>query len=181
MKYFDAYIKPALEKFYKNDIHLIEKDVHEQTMSARIAHYLIEQIDKKKKVNETIEEEFRDINVDCEYNKNIDLPKYVGAGIYIPDICVHERGKNDNNKFVIEIKKDFGKKSDDDICKILGYINSKSVKYEEGYAIQDIKKDWFYLFFYDRKSNLHECYCLVKNINQHKKISYNITQKMKLC
>lgn len=154
MKYFDAYIKPALEKLYKNDIYLIENNVHEQTISSRIAHYLIVDIEERYK--------FYAINVDCEYNRFInDIKKIPGSDKQrdIPDIVVHERGSILNNKFVIEIKKG---NDDSDKYRIKLLVNNQKFKYEEGYVIFDIKKDSFRLFFYDGNDQGKESNWLVE-------------------
>ena len=142
MKYFENCIKPAVDKFYKKDRYLIEHDVHEQAMSARIAHYLIEKIEGQ--------DEFEKINIDCEYNKSINDPKRAGDREKYsdkPDIIAHERGTNEKNMFVIEMKK--GKDACDK-CKIKKFVDDSVIAYEEGYALQEIEKDSFHIFFYQR-------------------------------
>lgn len=142
MKYFNLFIKSALKNFYESDLHLIEHDVHEQAMSARIAHYLIGLIEGK--------DGYKNIHIDCEYNKSIDKPKRVGGRDKYsdrPDIIAHERGTNENNKFVIEMKKG---KWECDKCKIIEFVDDPEIGYEEGYAIQEIKKDSFHIFVYKR-------------------------------
>lgn len=130
--------------FYKNDYHLIEYDAHEQSMSARIAHYLIGLIEGK--------DGFDEINIDCEYNKNEKDPKRVGGRTQYsdrPDIIAHKRGKNEKNKFVIEIKKN---KWECDKCKIRKFVDDPVICYEEGYALQ-IEKYSFHIYFYERGSS----------------------------
>lgn len=154
MKYFELYIKPALEKFYKNDSYLIEKNVHEQTMSSRIAHYLIEDIEEKYKLY--------GINVDCEYNRLNNVIKIIPGSNKKrnrSDIVVHERGSISNNKFVIEIKKGRG---DSDKFRIKLLVDNPKFKYEEGYVIFGIKKNCFRLFFYDGTNQGEESNWLVE-------------------
>ena len=109
-------VKIVVDKFIKNDKeHLYKDGVHENAMSHRIAVYL--------------EKEFKNYNIDCEYNKNLSIPKLNDKKEKIrPDIIIHKRGENKNNLVVIEIKK-VGKDSqlaEKDIVKIkkmnnLGY------------------------------------------------------------
>lgn len=157
MKYFNAYIRRAMEMFYQQDRDLIKYNVHEQAMSARIAHYLVEIIEGKRG--------FNGIKVDCEYNKMICDPKRLGADnkIHIPDIIVHSRGDNSKNKFVIEIKK---RKFSPDEGKIKRYVDI--LEYEEGYAIQKIKKDSFYVYFYKRVGRIE------------KRANFNVTTRWRI-
>lgn len=99
----------ALEVFKEHEKYLITHDASERSMAHRLAYYL--------------EEEFKDYNVDCEYNVNIEhvekrkkivlleeeaekyRKNYLEVSVY-PDIIVHKRGENKNNKIVIEMKKE---------------------------------------------------------------------------
>ena len=96
----------ALTEFRKNDVFLLENDVHEQSITHRFALYL--------------QNEFPLLKVDCEYNRYglFDInevsrsvkrsrPEKKGkSGAPIrPDIVVHKRGDNSNNVLVIEAKK----------------------------------------------------------------------------
>lgn len=116
----------SLEDFLNSDKNLL-LDVHEQSISHRIAVYI------EKNLGET------DLNIDCEYNRYLKEPKRISCNIwnirdidlkkcncskcsYIlknrssidelinkgirPDIVVHERGSDSRNELVIEIKKD---------------------------------------------------------------------------
>ncbi len=115
-------IKPKLiecvEQVIKEDAYLLRHDISERAISHRLAMYLTPQ--------------FKDFDVDCEYNGNIDADngrKYIYIlnarakelglqdikggddettyrGVY-PDIIVHKRGKNgaENNLLIIEMKK----------------------------------------------------------------------------
>lgn len=141
MKYFNAYIKHALEKFYEIDMYLIREKVSERTMAARIAHYLIDLVEGRPG--------FIGINVDCEYNKNLATPKYMleGSELRIPDIVAHKRNSDKRNLFVIEMKKDA---DDRDRTKIKNYVDLPKFRYKEGYALQNIKENSFHIYFYKR-------------------------------
>ena len=101
----------ALLHFYFNDKYLLDKNVHERSMTFRLGIYL-QQI-------------FPDWNVDCEYNKNVTSPlenkflfhrcerapemdcvncnKQKECTVF-PDIIIHKRG-TPQNLLVIEAKK----------------------------------------------------------------------------
>jgi len=92
----------AIERLFREDIFLLKYDVHEQTISHRIAVYL--------------ESHFSEHHVDCEYNNDLDsetgrkqvyFPSENAISPVIPDIVVHHRGLNgpEHNLLVIELKK----------------------------------------------------------------------------
>jgi hypothetical protein len=108
----------SVQQVINDDSYLLHHDISERAISHRLAMYLAY--------------EFKDFDVDCEYNGNIDADngrKYIYIlnarakelglqniqgeddetsfrGVY-PDIIVHKRGMNgaDNNLLIIEIKK----------------------------------------------------------------------------
>lgn len=103
-------ILTAVNKLLQQDKYLLENDLNERSITHKLAEYL--------------QQEFPELNVDCEYNgnpnsinkrgKNLNLrelkdelkdiyPKAV-ISVY-PDIIVHERGTNYNNLLLIEVKK----------------------------------------------------------------------------
>lgn len=103
------YVELALKKFGKNDIKLLEYSIDEYAYSHHIANYLNENFSTFG------------YDVDCDYNKegkagevkkgNEDLQnleinnrRKQKKGLR-PDIIIHERGVNDNNLLIIEIKK----------------------------------------------------------------------------
>lgn len=97
----------SLDMLYKNDYLLIENEVHERSISHKLAEYL--------------QQQFPEYHVDCEYNrKGIDIKKLQGIAacrgtdndrVY-PDIVVHIRN-TDENLLVIETK---SKNNQDDVC-----------------------------------------------------------------
>jgi len=98
----------ALRLLMANDIFLLETDVAERTVAARLACYLIPL--------------FPGHDVDVEYNrhgvdsKRVDLPEpYRGdySGRIYPDLIVHRRGNDERNLLVIQIKKSTNRQSRD--------------------------------------------------------------------
>ena len=96
-------VQKALIKLRELDAFLIQANTNERTISHKLAEYL--------------QLEFYPLKVDCEYNrhgreiKRLDVPRdninwdETEARTVFPDIVVHERGNDDNNFLVIEIKK----------------------------------------------------------------------------
>jgi len=92
----------ALRTFVLRDFYLLNHDLHERTLTHKLAEYL--------------QPLFPDWNVDCEYNRDGHDPKRVrlaarelqnedeGSNVF-PDIIIHRRGTNDHNILVIEAKK----------------------------------------------------------------------------
>jgi hypothetical protein len=119
----------ALEKLLKNEKEIILSDVNERSLSHRLAIYL--------------QEHFEDWDIDCEYNRDYDLPKQlvinsrnhssddIHARTVFPDIIIHKRG-TDKNLLVLEMKKTSNPESDDfDMMKLNAF--RKQLKYQ--YAV----------------------------------------------
>ena len=92
-------INVAIGILFKNDAYLLVNDVHERSVSHKLAEYL--------------QGQFPDWNVDCEYDKKGIEPKKLD-GIrecseekkterVLPDIIIHQRN-SDRNLLVLEIK-----------------------------------------------------------------------------
>ncbi len=112
MKEVKIKIEQAIQNFLKNENQLLTRNLNEVLMSTSLAKY--------------VAEEFEGYDTDSEYNGDIDKPndrkaleiaanrinevkkKVNDKNTYkiYPDIIVHERGSNDNNHLVFEIKKD---------------------------------------------------------------------------
>ena len=104
----------------QNEREIIQNDINERTIAHKLAEYL--------------QHEFSDLDVDVEYNRNLEIgirePKYVSLikdefrHVYnkaktndenlmpfmeqvtaYPDIIVHQRGNNNKNTLIIEVKK----------------------------------------------------------------------------
>lgn len=127
----------AIKEFYVKDEYLIQERVHERTCVARIAHYLQNMLDK--------DEAWRDLNADCEYNRQVPDEKlsdscvceeseYEMYSVY-PDLIVHHRGYNDKNLLVVEFKhacNDSEKNRKKDIGKIKDMIKDPQKHYMMG-------------------------------------------------
>ena len=105
-------IEYALEQLYKNDSALVQypsikEAVSENCLLFRIGLYMHDFIRQNSL--------FSNISVDCQYNRNFQHPKSMFKptleGIEkavknpIPDLLLHQRGSNENNLFLIELKK----------------------------------------------------------------------------
>ncbi|MEK7435110.1 MAG: hypothetical protein AABZ74_18410 [Cyanobacteriota bacterium] len=103
-------VTKAINNLLINDTYLLEHDLNERSITHKLAEYL--------------QQEFLGFNVDCEYNGNITRSNYRGKNLNLheqkdklknkypkavisvyPDIIVHQRGTNDNNLLLIEVKK----------------------------------------------------------------------------
>ena len=128
-------LSECLETMLNRDKYLLEKNVHEQTLSTRLACYLSSYYETQ---------EWWNYNVDCEYNRNFNNPKILenisNKNGVRPDIIIHKRWSNDDNLLVIEIKKDSNAEaqswSDDEK---LRWFTSSDDQYRYTY--------WVYLMF----------------------------------
>ena len=104
----DRIVKLSLKKLRSLDKKLLEIKVNERTITHKLAVYL--------------QQNFPEFNVDCEYNrderneiddlvKKLNLPTNnvswddTEAKTVFPDIIVHNRGTQEKNLLVIEVKK----------------------------------------------------------------------------
>lgn len=117
-------IEKAINLFIENDKKLLELKVYEPAVSHRIAFYLERDSFKKG------------FHVDCEYDKFFNLAKPGPDGKPMrPDILVHTRNQDVNNKIAIEIKKARTSKRD---IKKLEFLTIKNglYKYDIGVFIR---------------------------------------------
>ncbi len=89
----------AIEWLFEHDIYLLEANAAERAIAARVATYLAPH--------------FPELHVDVEYNRHGIEPKRVHLNTYrgarkliVPDIIVHQRGTDERNLLVIQIKKE---------------------------------------------------------------------------
>ncbi len=84
----------CIDLIYENDSDLFERGNYEVTISTKLAQYLFI--------------EFKDYDVDCEYDRHIDDEKRVAGreSDIRPDIVIHRRGTDEQNLACIEIKKE---------------------------------------------------------------------------
>lgn len=142
-------IDEAIQNFKMTDFYLIENDVHEQSITGKIACNILR----------IIEVRYNSCwNVDVEYNRNMELPKSLhGIGNVKPDILIHKRGCNnpdnidDNNLLIVEAKKNPNKDEiKEDIKKIKAFIYEDPYHYKYGVFIsiltdsKEVKTKWFY-------------------------------------
>ena len=87
-------IEYCIEKIYTNDSDLFERNNYEVTISAKLAQYLFI--------------EFKEYDVDCEYNKHLNEIKHsedLNQDVR-PDVVIHKRSYDEDNLVYIEIKKE---------------------------------------------------------------------------
>lgn len=143
-------LKEAVEKCYVNDISLIERSM-EQACVARIFFYMQCLIyhDDRFII-------FRNLSLDCEYNKNgqhIKETPRCPKGTR-PDLVLHERKENRNNKLVVEFKsrkcsyriyRATGHKMD--IVKLEDFTTQGIYNYSLGVFVKLNKRKPKYMFF----------------------------------
>ena len=105
----EALINSALDQLYRNDKYLIDNrpylqekngnhHVGERSIVFRLAHYMQNIMDGTPA--------FENHVLDCEYNRNGVHAKVLPSfpyGVY-PDLIIHNRGNNDNNLLIMEVK-----------------------------------------------------------------------------
>lgn len=90
-------VKKAMKDFYNKEIYIIRDNVSERCLVYNFSKYLERYL---KKLN------YNNLNIDLEYNRNCGKAKSTSIQkLAYPDLIVHERENNCNNKLVIEFKK----------------------------------------------------------------------------
>lgn len=121
------YVESALNKVYREDMSLIEREASERAIVFRFGLYLYEILKST---------EFKDYDVDVEYNRNGYDPKRTPShpqnGI-VPDLIVHIRESNDYNLLVLEFKTERNNNQSEDIKKIKE-LTSATGKYRFKYG-----------------------------------------------
>lgn len=120
----------ALDQLYKNDGYLVDNrpylkekngnhHVGERSIVFRLAHYMQNILDSNPV--------FQNYVLDCEYNRNgiqaKALPSFPN-GVY-PDIIIHNRGNNDNNLLILEVKTYWNTDNMQDERKISEFLDPK--------------------------------------------------------
>jgi len=139
-------VNVAIGVLLKNDEKLLKIDVHERSITHKLAEYL--QI------------QFPDWNVDCEYNRKGDATKIIQGHLeectehekqyrVFPDIIVHQRGTN-SNLLVIEVKKNTSSKKRECDERKLKYFTKSDEEYHYSYGLfieffnsLKYKGDWY--------------------------------------
>ena len=119
----------ALDQLYEKDGYLIDNEpylkqtdgfhhVGERSIVFRLAHYMQNIMD-----NNPV---FKNLVLDCEYNRNgvraKTLPSFPD-GVY-PDVIIHNRGTNNRNLLVMEVKSYWNTDNTHDIRKIREFIDA---------------------------------------------------------
>jgi hypothetical protein len=134
-------LEKALARFLDTEADLLEIGINERSLT--------------HKLTECIKEYFpKDFDVDCEYNRNGEIPKQLmslhfgvvgafdpeGKTVY-PDIIVHKRRMSGSNILVIEVKKEKGSSSND-LKKLQFFTSDEFIyKYRFGVFIRFKSKD----------------------------------------
>jgi hypothetical protein len=140
-------VEQAVSDFMIENPSLLDLEAHEQAISHRVAYYLESQFCKG-----------RNLNVDCEYNKHLDVCKAFNfekeykkcdcdgckyarekksdpEKLLRPDVLVHSRGNDDRNLIAIEIKQDQPCLFDEAKLKALTKPKTEEAKGEFGYQL----------------------------------------------
>lgn len=122
-------INCALDRLYENDIYLVNNKpflrkkngnhhVGERSIVFRLAHYM-------QNIMDSIPV-FENYVLDCEYNRNGEQAKVLPSfpnGVY-PDIIIHNRGNNDNNLLIMEVKSYWNTDDTQDKKKIREFLDA---------------------------------------------------------
>ncbi len=135
----DRFVK-AVQCFIENEKFLLKNDLNERTMTHKLAKYL--------------QKEYCEYDVDCEYNRmpngssydegvakkilNMDGMNFeectkgeTSNFTVFPDIVIHNRGDNENNFLVIEVKKKKNNsKNGCDFKKLEAFTTQMNYKYD---------------------------------------------------
>jgi hypothetical protein len=125
-------IASALERVYRQDFLLIERQAHERSVAFRFGHYFSEIVGQTSFRNDS------ELTIDCDYNRNLVNVKNMQGfnevhGI-LPDIILHHRGFNDKNVVVIELKGHWGGNGRDDE-KLRGFTHPSENDYQYGLGV----------------------------------------------
>lgn len=140
----EALIKSALDQLYRKDQYLIDNrpyrketngnhHVGERAIVFRLAHYMQNIMDNTPA--------FENYVLDCEYNRNGVHAKVLPSfprGVY-PDVIIHNRGNNDNNLLIMEVKTYWNTNNTQDVKKIREFLDI-SGEYHFSYGISLIIK-----------------------------------------
>lgn len=142
----DLYNKDQYLIVRKTDLSNEEIHLSERSIVFRFALYLFNRLQNS---------DLYYYDLDCEYNRNIDLEKKYHSnngeilGCY-PDIIIHKRGTNDDNLLVIEVKTWWNTNTEHDEDKLRDLTKQTSdYRYEYGLSItlgkdeNAVKMKWF--------------------------------------
>ena len=163
----------AKEKFLKEEKEIIEINVNERTLSARLMFHL-----QTLLLNEIYQENYKEYSVDCEYNRRKEIVKILpkeyrelekkDKQIY-PDIILHQRN-SEKNLMIIEMKKTYssdegGKNENRDRLKFLTSLRKEN-KYK-------------YLLGVYFEVNKFQDKCKIEFFVKEKKYDYSVYKSLK--
>lgn len=142
-------LKEAVNECYERDKCLIDRSM-EQASVARIFYYIQRAIDTDDRFAQ-----FREYNLDCEYNKNMNDPKRLCENERgkRPDVILHKRLSNDGNLLILEFKNSIQNNQqnnliNDDYEKLKRFTASNSIyKYFLGVSVKLNNDQAQYKFF----------------------------------
>jgi hypothetical protein len=113
----------ALQVLLAEDAGLFVRDVHERTITARLADHL--------------RRRFPGWDVDSEYNRDGHEVKKANGDLVVPDVIVHHRGTPDN-LLVIEAKKSNTREADEESLKKLDAFKACHLQYRHALFVKFI-------------------------------------------
>ncbi|MEG0358677.1 MAG: hypothetical protein RR598_05405 [Anaerorhabdus sp.] len=151
-KILKVLLEESIAECYENDFTLIDRSM-EQASVARVFFYMQYKLYFDKRFNQ-----FSELYLDCEYNKNGDQTKKTlrckdGTR---PDLILHKRDKYDitNNKLVVEFKAEDGKEEKHeatglpkDQVKLEDFTNPDGYNYLLGSFVKLYKSGAVYTYF----------------------------------
>lgn len=144
----------ALNKAYLNDHDLFIRCGLEQACVFRIGYYLQELINNNDEYTE-----FRQYNLDCEYNKNgnntKETPRFRKGTR--PDLILHRRMNNDYNLLMVEFKGYWLKNLNNDYQKLEDFTHPNGkYKYKLGAHVKLKEDSYDITYFIDGQKYLLE-------------------------
>ena len=149
LEYFNDALKTALDMLFYKDQYLICNGEHYYVSERSIAH----------KLGGYLSQLIHEYDVDCEFNRNLDVVKKMGGHKIIPDIIIHKRGNNNDNLIVIEVKPRWNDKREDFINDenklkyLTNYNNQYRYKYGLSLIINKNREDTEVKIFIDGKTD----------------------------
>lgn len=129
----ECILKKACKKIYKEDRYLINNRVSERAIVFRLGIYIQRLMSR--------DTELKFYNLDNEYNRNGQDSKRIPGfeNGTLPDLIIHKRGSNKDNKVIIECKTWWNNDIYADMQKLKEFINIRG-KYKFKYGISIIFK-----------------------------------------
>lgn len=110
----------AIESVVEKDRFLWDVSVNERSLTHKLGCYLTNR--------------YPYYHVDCEYNRKGEITKYLDEDRIFPDVIVHHRGSDEQNRLVIEAKKISGQEPYRDWSK-LEMLTGRGFGYEYDFGV----------------------------------------------